>query len=186
MTHRTPPLIQICSHPGAAQLARNVGPRSAAPRRPKLPQVIRARDGTDIAICCVMPVTLTVETDRRLVTTTGSGIVTDEEFVRARRELLEHPEFDSTYDRIWDFHGVTEARVTEDISAQLIASSPFSPSPICRAVVMSERSGPMKLIIDFISRTRQANRRIAAFPNRASAEKWVFTSRDDHPPEFLE
>ncbi|HEY5036417.1 MAG TPA: hypothetical protein VII74_04720 [Chthoniobacterales bacterium] len=41
----------------------------------------------------------------------------------------------------------------------------------------------MKAIIDFISRTRQANRRIAAFPDRTSAEEWVLTARHDLPPE---
>ncbi|HEY5036416.1 MAG TPA: hypothetical protein VII74_04715, partial [Chthoniobacterales bacterium] len=51
----------------------------------------------------VMPVTLTIEPERQLVVTTGHGIVTDEEFVRARQQLLEHPEFDPNYDRIWDF-----------------------------------------------------------------------------------
>ena len=130
-----------------------------------------------------MPVTLTIEPERQLVVTTGHGIVTDEEFVRARQQLLEHPEFDPNYDRIWDFYAVTESRVTEEIAAQLVAASPASEKAICRAVVMSERTEPMKAIIDFISRTRQANRRIAAFPDRASAEEWVLTARHDLPPE---
>jgi hypothetical protein len=130
-----------------------------------------------------MPVTLTIETERRLVVTTGRGIVTDEEFVRARHQLLADPAFDPTYDRIWDFYAVTESRVTEEVAAQLVAGSPASEKAICRAVVMSERTEPMQAIIDFISRTRQANRRIAAFPDRASAEEWVFTARHDLPPE---
>ncbi len=132
-----------------------------------------------------MPVTLTIDPERRLVTTTGFGIVTNEDLMRARQQLLEDRAFDPSYDRIWDFYAVTEARVTEEIAAQLVAASPISPTPICRAVVMSERSGPMKAIIDFITRTRQANRRIAAFPDPASAEKWVFTARHDLPPEKL-
>ncbi len=130
-----------------------------------------------------MPVTLTIDSVRRLVVTTGCGVVTDEEFLRTRHELLEDSAFDPGYDRIWDFHAVTEAQVSEEIVAQLVAASPFSPKPICRAVVMSERSGPMKAIIHFISRTRQANHRIAAFPDRASAEQWVLTARHDLPPE---
>lgn len=131
-----------------------------------------------------MPVTLTIEPDRRLVITTASGIVIDEEFVRARQECLEHPAFDSTYDRIWDFQAVTETRVTEKVVAQLVAESPDAEKPICRAVVMSARAGPMKAIIEFISHTRKANRRVAAFPDRDSAEQWVFTARHDLPPEY--
>ncbi len=77
---------------------------------------------------------------------------------------------------------VTDARVSEEIAAKLIVD-PLSEKPICRAVVVSERTGPMKAILDFISRTRRANRRIAAFPDLASAEKWVFTARVELPPE---
>lgn len=130
-----------------------------------------------------MPVTLTIDPVQRLVVTTGSGVVTDDEFMSARQEFLAHAAFDPTYDRIWDFYGVTETRVSEVVAGQLVTESPFSEKPICRAVVMSERSGPMKAIIDFISRTREANHRIAAFPDRASAEQWVFTARHDHLSE---
>ncbi len=41
----------------------------------------------------------------------------------------------------------------------------------------------MKAILDFISRTRQVNRCIAAFPDLASAEEWLLTARVDLPPE---
>ncbi|MGI8436545.1 MAG: hypothetical protein ACR2NX_06515 [Chthoniobacterales bacterium] len=124
---------------------------------------------------------LTIEPERRLVTTIGSGIVTDEEFLRARQQLLEHPAFDASFDRIWNFRAVTESQVSEEIAAQLVANSPNTEKSICRAVVMSERSAPMKDIIDFISRTRRANRRIAAFPDLPSAEQWILTARQDLP-----
>jgi hypothetical protein len=115
--------------------------------------------------------------------TTGEGVVTDEEFLRAREQLLANPAFDQSFDRIWDFYSITEARVSEAVAARLIAGSPNSEKPICRAVVVSERAAPMKAILDFINRTRQANRRIAAFSNRDSAEKWVISARVDLLPE---
>lgn len=130
-----------------------------------------------------MPVTLSIDTERKLTITTGEGVVTDADFIEARRQLLAHPDFDPSFDRIWDFHGVTEARVTENVIAKLVAESPNADNPICRAVVVSERTGPMKAILDFISHTRKASRRIAAFPNFAAAEKWVLTTRNDLPPE---
>jgi hypothetical protein len=48
--------------------------------------------------------------------------------------------------------------------------------------VVSERATPMKYILDFMNRVRQANRRIAAFPDRDSAEKWIATTRADFSP----
>jgi hypothetical protein len=126
-----------------------------------------------------MPVTVTVYPERLLTITVGEAVVTDEEFLRAREELLANPAFDPSFDRIWDFSAVTEAQVSEEVVAQLVATSPNSERPICRAVVVSERATPMKYILGFINRVRQANRRIAAFPNRDHAEQWIAASRAD-------
>ena len=130
-----------------------------------------------------MPVTLSIDPKRRLTITTGAGVVTDAEFIDARQRLLADPTFDLDYDRIWDFHAVTESRVSDEVMARLVAGSPPSKKPICRAVVMSECPGPMKAILDFISRTRAAHRRIAVFPDFAHARDWVLTARHDLPPE---
>ena len=130
-----------------------------------------------------MSVTVTIDAERRLTITTCEGVVTDEQFLSARERLLANPAFDPGFDRIWDFHAVTEAEVSEAVAAQLIGTSPTSDKPICRAVVVSERFTPMKAILDFIKRTRQANRRIAAFPDRASAENWITAARLDLTPE---
>jgi hypothetical protein len=129
-----------------------------------------------------MPVTVTIDPERQLTITIGEGVVTDEEFLRAREQLLANPAFDPTFDRIWDFSAITEARVSETVAGLLIATSPNSEKPICRAVVVSERATPMPAILDFINRVRQTNRRIAAFPDRARAEEWIATTRADFAP----
>jgi hypothetical protein len=129
-----------------------------------------------------MPVRVIIDKERRLSITSAQGIVTDAEFLEAREKLLVNPDFDPDYDRIWDFYRITELQVSEEIAATLTAESPTPEKPICRAVVTSEQSGPMKAILDFIGRTRRAHRRIAAFPDLASAEKWIATARLDLPP----
>jgi hypothetical protein len=129
-----------------------------------------------------MPVTVTIDPERRLTITTGEGVVTDEEFLRAREDLLANPVFDPAFDRIWDFSAITEAQVSEAVVAQLVAMSPNSERQICRAIVVSERASPMKYILDFMNRVRQANRRIAAFPDRDHAEKWIAMTRADLAP----
>jgi hypothetical protein len=129
-----------------------------------------------------MPVTVSIDPERQLTITIGEGVVTDEEFLRAREQLLANPAFDPAFDRIWDFSAITEAQVSEAVVAQLVATSPNSDRPICRAVVVSERATPMKYILGFMNRVRQANRRIAAFPDRDRAEKWIATTRADLTP----
>jgi hypothetical protein len=129
-----------------------------------------------------MPVTVTIHPERGFTVTTGEGVVTDEEFLRAREDLLANPAFDPAFDRIWDFSAITEAQVSEAVVAQLVATSPNSDRPICRAIVVSERANPMKYILGFMNCVRQANRRIAAFPDRDGAEEWIATSRVDLAP----
>lgn len=129
-----------------------------------------------------MPVSVAIDPKRRLTVTTGEGVVTDEEFLRAREQLLANPAFDPAFDRIWDFYAITEARVSEVVVARLVSGSPNSEKPICRAVVVSERTTPMKAILDFMNRIRQTNRRIAAFPDRDRAEKWIAAARGEFPP----
>lgn len=128
-----------------------------------------------------MPVTVTIDPERRLTTTTCEGVVTDEEFLRAREQLLANPAFDPAFDRIWDFYAITESQLSEAVGVHLIATSPNSERPICRAVVVSERATSMQAVIDFIDRTRQANRRVSAFPDRSSAEKWIAMARVEFP-----
>lgn len=129
-----------------------------------------------------MPVTVTIDAKRKLTITTAEGVVTDADFINARKQLLARPDFDPDFDRIWDFQRVSDSKVTDKVIAQLVAESPNADKPICRAVVMSEKTEAMKSILDFISLTRKANRRVAAFPDLASAEKWVLAARSDLPP----
>ena len=141
------------------------------------------RRGTNVAtFFLVMPVTVSIDAERRLTITIGEGVVTDEEFLRARDQLLTNPAYDPTFDRIWDFCAITEARVSEAVAGLLIATAPNSEKPICRAVVVSERATPMLAILDFINRVRQTNRRIAAFPDRDRAEEWIAACRADLAP----
>jgi hypothetical protein len=49
-------------------------------------------------------------------------VVTDEEFLRAREQLLANPAVDPAFDCIWDF-SVTEAQTSGVAVAQLVATS---------------------------------------------------------------
>lgn len=130
-----------------------------------------------------VPVAAIIECEERLTITRGEGVVTDEDFLTARAELLADPRFDPTFDRIWDFRDVTEARVSQEVARRLIVASPNSEKPICRAVVVSERPAPINAILHLIELTRRNHRRIAVFPDIKSARQWIATARADLAPE---
>jgi hypothetical protein len=106
-----------------------------------------------------------VDAERKLVLTTCSGSVTDEDLLQARRDVLANPHFDPSFDRLWDFSEVTQQQVSDATMGHLVKTSP-SVGNISRAVVVSKAKEPLERVLAFIARSRQLNRRVAVFPNR--------------------
>lgn len=125
-----------------------------------------------------MPVTVTIDTGRRLVVTTASGYVSDAEFLQARSHLLSDPQFDPAFDRLWDFSAVTEEKVTDKTMTYLVDTSPAA-ELIYRAVVVCMHPVPFQRVLDFICESRRHSRHIAAFPLRDMAEDWIRSERDN-------
>lgn len=123
-----------------------------------------------------MPVRVTIDPQRKLVTTTCDGLVTDEEFLQAREQVLADTTFDPAFDRLWDFSPVTGAQVSEDLIARLVKTSPFV-GDILRAVVVSMSPETLARTLEFVAQSRHFNRQIAAFPTREAAEEWIESER---------
>ncbi|MEO5718667.1 MAG: hypothetical protein ABIR29_08865 [Chthoniobacterales bacterium] len=119
-----------------------------------------------------MPVEVIIDEERKLGLTICTGLVTDEEFLRARDEALASPQFDPSRDRLWDFSGVTAQEVSEGTIAELVKTSPFV-GDILRAVVVNMSPKLFGPVLDFVAYSRQFNRRIAAFPTREAALEWI-------------
>jgi hypothetical protein len=58
-----------------------------------------------------MPACYKIEKDRRLVISTGYGVVTREDLLQHQNKLLDDPEFDPTYSQLADFGHVTRVEV---------------------------------------------------------------------------
>ncbi len=124
----------------------------------------------------VMPALVTIDVERRLVSTVCSGTVTDEEFQAARKQLLTDPMFDPSFDRLWDFSAVTTEQVSEEAISNLVKTSPFV-GEISRAVVVSISPKSLGRVMEFVSQSRRFNRGSAVFPTRAAAEQWIESER---------
>ena len=123
-----------------------------------------------------MPVVVTIDVKRKLVITVCSDTVTDEEFVQARKQVLADPTFDPSFDRLWDFSGVTKEQVSDETIAHLVETSPFV-GDILRAVVVSMSPKALARVMEFVSQCRRFNRRIAAFPTQEAAQQWLESER---------
>jgi hypothetical protein len=123
-----------------------------------------------------MATLIEIDMERKIVFTTCSGTVTDPEFVAAREQLLTDPRFDPSFDRLWDFSGVTEEQVSEETLAHLVKTSPYG-GDISRAVVVSMNPRALTRVLEFVSQSRRFNRRMAAFPTRQAAVDWIASER---------
>ncbi len=129
-----------------------------------------------------MPVSVNVDVEKKLVLTTCSGSISDEDLLQAREDLMANPHFDPSFDRLWDFSEVTQQQVSDATLKHLVGTSP-STGNISRAVVVSMSKDPLERVLAFIAHSRQLNRRVAVFPNRESAEQWIDTRRNPEPAE---
>jgi len=123
-----------------------------------------------------MPALVTIDVERKLVITVCSDTVTDEEFVQARKQVLADPTFDPSFDRLWDFSGVTGEQVSDETIAHLVETSPFV-GDILRAVVVNMSAKTLERVMEFVSQSRRLNRRIAAFPTQEAARQWLESER---------
>jgi hypothetical protein len=127
-----------------------------------------------------MPVSTSIDTERRLVINTAWGTVSDEDFIGARRDLSADPRFDASLNRLWDFSNVTREDLSEGIVAELVSTSP-SGDHVYRAVVCS-MPATVPRVMEFIVQSRRLSRRIAVFPTREDAEIWIQSKHRPLPP----
>jgi hypothetical protein len=66
-----------------------------------------------------MPITLSVDRDRRVVYSALHGSISEAEFLRHQSTISSHPGFDPTYSEIVDFRGVTDVQVSPEAIQQL-------------------------------------------------------------------
>src|SRR5256885_2044489 len=70
-----------------------------------------------------MPMVVNVDVGRRLILTTGSGVLTTEDVVSARQQALGNPAFDPTYNELFDIREVTAVQMSGAEMARIAASS---------------------------------------------------------------
>ena len=70
-----------------------------------------------------MGVQLTVEVDQKVVITTFTGEITDEDILCVHSLIRSHPDFDASFSEILDFSGVTVASISTS-AIELVSERP--------------------------------------------------------------
>ena len=118
-----------------------------------------------------MPISYEIDPNRRLVTTSMTGIVTDDDVHDQRRTLRADPRFDPGYRQLIDLTGITEPRVTS--AAVMGAANDQYFTPGVRRAFLAGTDATFGLARMFALRTEGKGQTIEVFRDRKKAEEWL-------------
>lgn len=84
-----------------------------------------------------MPAFYAIDRERRVVLSTGSGIVTKDELMGHQNRLVEDPDFDPSFSQLWNLTQVTEAKVKAADVEMMARRDVFSPASR-RAIIVAK------------------------------------------------
>jgi hypothetical protein len=119
-----------------------------------------------------MPVSYAIDKENKLVVGTATGVVTLDEILESRRQLLNNPDFDPTFFQLGDLSGVTKVDLTADQVKMLAETSPFSPAS--RRAFVGESLEVYGLVRMFeIVRGLRGDHNVRAFRSCDKALAWL-------------
>ncbi|MFZ0213716.1 MAG: hypothetical protein WBE20_04740 [Candidatus Acidiferrales bacterium] len=119
-----------------------------------------------------MPAGYTIDKDRRVVMSFGSGVLTKADLLAHRRKLLSDTDFDPSFSQIMDFTGVTEVDVEAADIREMATDHVFSPSSR-RAIIAGTIAIYGLARLFEIHRDMRGERGIRVFRNREEGFAWA-------------
>lgn len=119
-----------------------------------------------------MPVSYVIDKKNRLVVGTATEVVTLDEILQSRRQMMSDPDFDPNFSQLGDLSAVTKLDVTADEVKMLAETSPFALT-VRRAFVGTtlEVYGLVRMFE--IVRGLRGDQQIRAFRSREEALAWL-------------
>jgi hypothetical protein len=82
-----------------------------------------------------MPITLSVDREKKVIYSSLHGVIQDAEFAGHAETIRAHPQFDAGFDEILDGRGVTDFRVSSATLAELAKKTIYSVTSIHVVIV---------------------------------------------------
>jgi hypothetical protein len=112
-----------------------------------------------------------VDSERRVIFSSASGVITDEDLRKHQTELRADPAFDRSFDQLWDFTAVDEVEVSPDALRRLARARSYS-ATAKRAVVTPDDLG-FGLGRMFQMLHDEAPEEVQIFRTLADARRWL-------------
>jgi len=114
---------------------------------------------------------VTVDVARGLIVTCASGVLTFEDVLSARAQAQAHPNFDASYNDLFDLREVTEIRLTGAEMARIAATSVLSRGVSRAFVVTTQVQYGMARMFSGLAEPHDQN--VFVFRDLAVAEAWL-------------
>ena len=129
----------------------------------------------------MMPAHYVIDTERRLVLTSGNGVLTFEEIKSHQDRLMADPHLDPTFNQLIDVTAVTKLDISVEEAKTLARRAVLSPASR-RAVVAHEKSvyGMFRLMQTYHEGITNPSH-VAVFYDRVKAVNWLDLRNDSGP-----
>jgi hypothetical protein len=118
-----------------------------------------------------MAMLVKIDKVRGLITTRGSGELSDADFVAMERLFEANPDFSRKFARICDLTDATDVNVSEAVMKRW-AEDPIMDRSVPHAIVCSDPL-VMSRVLEFIRRSRTHLRDASVFPTFDQAADWI-------------
>jgi hypothetical protein len=118
-----------------------------------------------------LPVTYTIDPERRVVLSEVTGLVTAEDFLEQGKRLAEDPAFDATFDQILDLRGATQVEMPTPALKGMAGLRLFGSGS--RRALVAERDLTFGLARMYESLRADAPESIKTFRTMEEARSWL-------------
>jgi hypothetical protein len=125
-----------------------------------------------------MPLNYVIDTQRRLVTSTASGIVTYSDLTAHQNQLKNDPEFDPTFDQLVDGIGVTKLELTTDNVRAIARQRLFAAGSRQAFATSSEFAFGMARMFELYRDSAGTGRLVKVFNGLEAAQEWLQHNRE--------
>lgn len=123
-----------------------------------------------------MPAGYTIDKARRIVMSSGSGILTKADLIAHRRKLTSDPDFDPDYSQVMDFSDVMDVDVEASDIREMATEHVFSPASRRAIIVRTNAIYGLARIFE-IHRDMRGERGVRVFRNREEGLAWALGDR---------
>ncbi len=124
-----------------------------------------------------MPMTFTIDPARKVVFTTVSDELTEQDVREYQERLLRDPQFNPEYSQLMDATTLKTVRLTSLSTERLIRTRPFKQSARCAVIAESDLAFGISRMIELHCEAQGIPFR--GFRKRAEAEDWLFHNPED-------